>query len=65
MQISSSLEGHDASDLEHAELIARSDRVEQFTVRRTDALVELASLRGSSVQVLRIELALKPVPSVA
>jgi hypothetical protein len=53
------------SDLEQAELIAASDRVEHLTARRTEALVELASLRGRSVQVLRDELGLKPVSTAA
>ena len=53
------------TDLEHTELIAASDRVEHLTARRTEALVELASLRGCSVQVLRDELGLKPVSTAA
>lgn len=53
------------TDLEHADLIAASDRVEHLTARRTEALVELASLRGRSVQVLRDELGLKPVSTAA
>ena len=53
------------TDLEHTELIAASDRVEHLTARRTEALVELASLRGRSVQVLRDELGLKPVSTAA
>jgi hypothetical protein len=53
------------TDLEHAELIAASDPVEHLTARRTEALVELASLRGRSVQVLRDELGLKPVSTAA
>jgi hypothetical protein len=53
------------TDLEHAELIAASDRVEHLTARRTEALVELASLRGRSVRALRDELGLKPVSTAA
>jgi hypothetical protein len=53
------------TDLEHTELIAASDRVEHLTARRIEALVELASLRGRSVQVLRDELGLQPVSTAA
>ena len=53
------------TDLEHAELIDCSDQVEQLTANRTEALVELASLRGQPVHVLRDELGLKPVPTTA
>ena len=53
------------TDLEHAELIACSDQVEHLTARRTEALVELASLRGLGVHVLRDELGLKPVSTAA
>jgi hypothetical protein len=53
------------TDLEHAELIACSDRVEQLTAHRTEALVELANLRGQAVHALRDELGLKPVSTAA
>ena len=53
------------TDLEQTELVAASDQVEHLTARRTEALVELASLRGRSVQVLRDELGLKPVSTAA
>lgn len=50
---------------EHAELIDCSDKVEQLTARRAEALVQLARLRGVSVQSLRAELGLQPVPIAA
>jgi hypothetical protein len=53
------------TDLEHAELIACSDQVEHLTASRTGALVELARLRGLSVQTLRDQLGLQPVPTAA
>jgi hypothetical protein len=48
---------------ELGELITCSDRVEHLTARRVEALVELASLRGLTVQTLLAELDLKPVPT--
>jgi hypothetical protein len=58
-------ESETLTDLELGELIAASDRVEHLSARRAEALVELASLRGRSVQVLRDELGLKPVSTAA
>jgi hypothetical protein len=53
------------TDLEQAELIACSDRVEHLTASRTEALVELARMRGLSVHSLRDQLGLQPVPTAA
>jgi hypothetical protein len=53
------------SEAEHAELIDCSDRVEQLSARRVEALVQLAQLRRVSVQTLRAELGLQPVPIAA
>lgn len=53
------------TDPEHAELIACSDQVEHLTASRTEALVELARLRGLSVHALRDQLGLQPVPTAA
>jgi hypothetical protein len=53
------------TDLEQAELIACSDRVEHLNAERTAALVELAKLRGQSIHTLRDELGLKPISTAA
>jgi hypothetical protein len=53
------------TDLERTELITCSDQVESLTASRTEALGELARLRGLSVYSLRDQLGLQPVPTAA
>ena len=46
---------------EHLELIALSDRAEELSLQRTQALIELAAQRQTSVENLRVQLGLQPV----
>jgi hypothetical protein len=49
------------TESEHQELISLSDRVEEMTVRRTEALVALAKQRSTSVKQLVQEMEIVPV----
>jgi hypothetical protein len=49
------------TDLEHQELIELSDQTEELTLQRTQALVELATRRNTTVQALRLQFGLQPV----
>jgi hypothetical protein len=49
---------------EQEELIALSDQVEERTLRRTQALVELAQRRGVEVNELLQQMGIRPVPVV-
>lgn len=49
------------SELEHQELIELSDQTEELTLQRTQALVELATRRNTTVQALRLQFGLQPV----
>jgi hypothetical protein len=49
------------TNLEHQELIELSDQTEALTLQRTQALVELATRRNTTVQALQLQFGLQPV----
>jgi hypothetical protein len=49
---------------EHNELVAISDRVEQFNTRRIECLIELARLRGTTLPKLMDDLGIPPPPVI-
>ena len=54
-------DAEDLSDAERLELIAMADQTEALTLRRTEALVELATRRSTTVSALRSQFGLQPV----
>lgn len=50
------------SATEQLELIAMSDQTEDLTVQRTSALLELAERRHVSIEALRSQFGLRPMP---
>jgi hypothetical protein len=49
---------------EHAALIALSDQIEEFNVRRIESLIALARLRHTSIEALMQQLGLHTLPYV-
>jgi hypothetical protein len=49
------------TNLEQEELISLSDQTEELTLQRTQALIELATRRTTTVQALRLQFGLQPV----
>ena len=54
-------DAEDLSDSERLELIAMLDQTEALTLRRAEALVELAKRRSTTVSALRSQFGLQPI----
>ncbi len=58
------IQKRDAENLEPAEqleLISLSDQAEELTLQRTEALLELAKRRNTTIDALRVQFGLQPV----
>jgi hypothetical protein len=54
------LRGGTLADNEHTELITLTDRIEGLTLQRVECLVELAGIRGTTLDTLIEDLDIKP-----
>ncbi|MEM7357399.1 MAG: hypothetical protein AAF657_41685 [Acidobacteriota bacterium] len=61
-ELSARRQAETLTQLEHQELLAMIDRIEQSDVERLGALVELAQLRGTTLEALKIDLGIQTPP---